>query len=157
MRVRHLVALEKLVESETAWSNKDMQPRHAPIYPKTKPIRAGWAWKSARCKADEQAYILLAECNPARDNWKAMLIVELTDGWSVVGRLEFHSSHPGLHIHSDCDRGGRETGAKSIDNLSRIPRANSFHRRSSAWTESSFWEAAKALFRIRDKRGLLGL
>lgn len=157
MRVRHLVALEKMIDSETAWSAKDMQPRFAPIYPKTKPIRAGWVWKSARCKVEEQNYILLAECNPPRDNWKAMLICELQDGWSVVGRFEFHGSHPGLHFHCDCDRSGRETGAKSIDNLSRIPSANSFHRRLNAWTENAFWEAAKSFFRISDKQGVLGL
>ena len=157
MRVRQLIAANKSIESETAWSSKDLQHRHAPVYPKTKPIRAGWVWKSARCAAGVQNYILLAECNPPRDNWKAMLILETPTGWSVVGRFEFHGSHPGLHFHCDCDRSGEEPGAKSIDNLERIPRAKSFHRRSSAWTENSFWDAAKKFFRIQDQRGLLGL
>lgn len=157
MRVRRLIAAIKYIENETAWSDKDLQPRYAPIYPKTKPIRAGWVWKSTRCTAGDQAYVLVAECNPGRDNWKTMLLLEAANGWSVVGRFEFHGSHPGIHFHSDCDRSGAEIGTKSIDNLNRIPNAKSFHRRSSAWTENSFWDAAKKFFRIQDRRGLLGL
>ena len=39
MRVRHLINEEKTTESAGQWSTKDLQPRYAPIYTKTKPIR----------------------------------------------------------------------------------------------------------------------
>src|SRR5205823_7723514 len=101
MRVRHLISARKYIDSETSWSSKDMQPRQAPVYPKTKPMRSGWVWRSARCVTSSQNFVLVSECNPIRDNWKAMLMLETTEGWSVVGRFEFHGSHPGLHAHSD--------------------------------------------------------
>lgn len=157
MRVRHLVSNVKYIDAETEWSVKDMPPKHAPIYPKTKPMRAGWTWRSARCVTATRDYILVAECNPARDNWKAMLILDTGTGHSVVGRFEYHGSHPGLHAHSDCDRSGIEVGPKSIDNLLRIPTAKSFHRRLAAWTENTFWEAAKRFFRIEHRKGPLGI
>jgi hypothetical protein len=98
MRLRHIVSDKKIIMTETKWSTKDMPPKHATVYSKTKPIRAGWQWKSAKM----EGYILVAECNPRRNNWRAMLIVETDTGPSVVARFEHHGSHPGLHAHGRC-------------------------------------------------------
>lgn len=157
MRVRHIISERKLIDSETSWSTRDMAPKFAPIYSKTKPIRAGWTWRSAKCTTLTKAFTLVAECNPARDNWKALLIADTGNGHSVVGRFEYHGSHPGTHFHADCDRSGLETGSKSIDNLGRIPSAKAFHRRSAAWTEATFWDAAKKFFRVKERTGPLGI
>ncbi|MGP0058732.1 MAG: hypothetical protein ACLPID_05550 [Beijerinckiaceae bacterium] len=155
MRVRQLIERRKTIISETAWSSSDMQPKHSPVYTKTKPMKAGWRWRSARIESDGLNFILTAECNTARDNWKAMLILDNDAGASVVGRLEYHSSHPGLHAHAHCERGGVEMGGSSIDNLARIPPTTGKHRRMSAWTEATFWEAAKRFFRIKPDEGPL--
>ena len=155
MRVRRLIAEKKILQSDTSWSERDLQPRYAPIYTRTKPIRAGWRWRSARVESGQSQFFLLAECNPRRDNWKALLIVERDTGSSVVARLEYHSSHPGLHAHTHCTRSGVETGASGLDNLKRYPASNRWHRRIQAWTENSFWEAAKRFFKIEDPRGPL--
>lgn len=155
MRVRRLICEEKFTESMGQWSTKDLQPRHAPIYAKTKPIRAGWQWRSSRVVTAGEIYILLAECNPGRGNWNAKLIRETNEGYSVVARFESHASHPGLHVHAHCDRGGIETGALGLDNLARIPRIGTPHRRTNAWTEATFWEAAKRFFRIVEEQGVL--
>ena len=92
---------------------------------------------------------------PTRDNWQATLILCTEAGASVIGRYEYHGSHPGLHVHADCERGGLELGSMSIDNLPRRPPAHSFHRRSSAWTENTFWEAARKFFRVEERKGPL--
>lgn len=158
MRVRHLIGLKKEILTETEWQTTDLQPRHAPIFPKTTPIRAGWRWRSARASGKDADFVLLAKCNPKRDNWQAFLIAATTDGsYSVVGRFEHHGSHPGLHVHAHCERSGVEVGTRSLDDLARIPAAgsNSYHRRTNAWTEGSFWEAAKRFFRVSEKRGPL--
>ena len=155
MRLRHLIAKRKLLISETPWSTADLAPRHAPVYSKTKPMRAGWKWRSARAKTEGLHFILTAECNIGRDNWKAMLIVETEAGSSVVGRFEYHGSHPGLHTHGHCQRGGVETGGGSLDNLVRTPRNAAHHRRINGWTEKTFWEAAKRFFRIKADEGPL--
>lgn len=157
MRVRHLIALNKELHSDTHWNETDMQPRHAPIFPKTLPIRAGWKWRSARASSLDDNFILLAKCNPRRDNWQAFLILTCEEGASVVGRFEHHGSHPGLHAHAHCERSGIETGSRGLDDLIRVPAAGSqsYHRRTNAWTENSFWEAAKIFFRIKEKKGTL--
>ena len=155
MRVRRLICDIKNIESDGQWSTKDLQPRYAPIYAKTKPIRAGWQWRSIKISSENGIYILLAECNPARNNWNAKLIRETVYGPSVVARFESHASHPGLHVHTHCDRSGLETGAVGLDNLVRVPPTGTKHRRTNAWTETTFWEAAKRFFRVREEQGVL--
>lgn len=155
MRVRHIIEDRKALRSDSQWSTSDLRPKHAPIYSKTKPIRAGWKWRSARAESETAKYILIAECNPSRDNWKAVLIVEEDAGHSVVARYEYHSSHPGLHAHAHCVRSGVETGTSGLDNLARFPSNDQPHRRTQAWTENTFWEAAKSFFRIEEPRGPL--
>lgn len=155
MRVRHIIEELKTLRTDSSWSTTDLRPKHAPIYSRTKPIRAGWKWRSGRAESEKAKYILIAECNPYRGNWKAALLLEDAAGASVVARYEYHSSHPGLHVHADCTRSGVETGASGLDNLRRFPRAGHPHRRAQAWTEATFWEAAKRFFRIEAPKGPL--
>lgn len=155
MRVRHLIEKTKLEKSHTGWSPNDMPPRFSPIYTRTRPIRAGWKWRSSQSHAENMNFILTALCNAQRDNWQAYLMVETPDGVSVVARFESHGSHPGLHGHSHCERSGIEVGASGLDNLVRCPPADKAHRRTNAWTENTFWEAARRFFRVKDDFGPL--
>ena len=155
MRVRHIVSLRKTLVSETAWETTDIPPRHAPIYVRSMPIRAGWKWRSSRLEAGSQDFVLLAHCNPLRDNWKATLIIALDEEVSVVGRFEHHGSHPGLHLHSHCERSGIERGISGLDNLQRLPQNGNYHRRDAAWTDGTFWEAAKRFFHVEQDNGPL--
>jgi len=155
MRVRNLIKERKTQQSDTDWRRDDMQPRHAPVFTRTRPVRSGWQWRSAKAESVDRQYILYALCNPARDNWQATLILYAEAGASVVGRYEYHGSHPGLHVHADCERSGLELGSISVDNLPRRPPAQSFHRRTSAWTDTTFWEAARRFFRVDERKGPL--
>lgn len=156
MRLRHLIAKNKLLKNDTGWSTSDMPPRHCPVYTKTKPITAGWQWRALHCEgADNTKFILTIYCNPRRDNWQAFLIIETNGGASVVARFEHHASHPGLHGHGHCDRGGLELGTSGLDGLLRFPKVGESHRRSHAWTEGTFLSAAKKFFRVTEDRGPL--
>lgn len=157
MRVRHLIEEKKELQTDSGWRTDDLTRKNAPIFSKTTPIRAGWKWRSAKAVSDEGDYILLAKCNPRRDNWQAILMKLDDDLASVVGRFEHHGTHPGLHAHTHCQRSGIETGHSSLDDLARFPAAGSgsYHRRNNAWTEVGFWEAAKRFFRVDEKRGPL--
>jgi hypothetical protein len=48
-----------------------------------------------------------------------------------------------------------EVGASSVDGLIRIPKAKAYHRRTSAWTDETFWNATKKFFHVRDEIGPL--
>lgn len=158
MRVRYLVREPKQIETDSGWQAIDLPPRHAPLFVRTTPIRAGWRWRSARAIGLNNRFILLAKINPLRDKWQAILMVLGDDGpASAVARLEYHGSHPGLHAHADCRRGGVESGTASLDDLERFPKAGagSHHRRQRGWSENGFWEAAKRFFRMQEMKGPL--
>ena len=156
MRLRKLIKERKVLQSDTNWRSDDLQHRHSWIFEKTKPIRAGWIWRSVTAQGAQREYIFLTQCNPAKDEWKAWLIVKTASGQpSLVSRLEYHGSHPGLHVHAHCDRGGLEEGPMSIDGLVRTPSADASHRRVNAWRESTFWEQARRHFRIEHPQGTL--
>lgn len=155
MRVRHLVALRKTMASDTQWQTTDLPPRHAPVYAKTRPIRTGWRWRSCQAAGGGRQFTLLAQCNPGRDNWSAVLMVANAEGYSVVARYEHHGSHPGLHAHAHCERGGIEVGSTGLGDLVRSPSIGTVHRRMNAWTEGTFWDAATRFFRVETPRGTL--
>lgn len=158
MRVRHIIEENKELQSDTKWRTDDLTHKFAPLFPKTTPIRSGWKWRSAKTSGKSGEYILLVKCNPRRANWQAILMKLTEDGnASVVGRFEHHGSHPGLHAHAHCQRSGIELGPPSLDELIRVPQVGlgAYHRRNNAWTEGSFWEAAKRFFRIQERKGSL--
>lgn len=155
MRVRRLIRARKTQTSDTQWLVIDLPPRHAPFNEKTRPIRAGWKWRSAKAAIGDVDFVLTALCNPRRDKWQAVLSVKGAIGWSIIGRLEFHGDHPGLHVHSHCGRSGVEVGSSGMNDLARIPGVRSRHRRDQALTEASFWETARRFYRVQESMGPL--
>jgi hypothetical protein len=158
MRIRRIISEPKVLESDTNWRTDDLQHRYSLIFDKTKPIRGGWQWRSVTASGTAgREYVFLTQCNPAKDNWKAWLIFKTPKGEpSLVSRLEYHGTHPGLHVHAHCERGGLEEGPSSIDGLDRIPPAHRPHRRNNiTWREHAFWEQARRHFRIEHPTGTL--
>lgn len=154
MRVRRLISERKSPSGESGdWSTNDLPPRWCSIYERSRTTRAGWQWRSLRARANGRDYLAVAQCNPRRDNWKSVLILETDAGPSVVARFEYHGSHPGNHVHSNCATSGLEVGVVGMDNLGRIPSIKNHHRRTEAFTPSSFWRATRDFFRIETPSG----
>lgn len=152
MRVRHLVAEAKKQTGVTEWREDDIQPRYAPCFTKTYPQRNGWLWRSAtaRCEETNREYVLLCRCHIQKDDWKATLILKKDGGGSVVSRYEFHSSHPGLHVHANCNTSGEVVGPTGMSEVDRIPNKDNKVRRHNAWTKETFWSSSKKFFRIQE-------
>jgi len=148
MRVRHLVRQAKTITSDTTWRDDPLPPRHSGIYPKTRPPKPNWKWRSAQAHCGNDEYILLCEVNEETDNWRAWLILKLNDQGSIVARYEYHGSHPGIHVHADCIRGGIETGPSSINVTLRIPAVNSDRMRPPPSRRDLFWDIARTYFRM---------
>lgn len=134
-----------------------MTRRHAPIFQNTRPMRGGWTWRSMRVEGDGREFILLFQCNPPRADWKAWLLIRFGQDASIVARLEDRASHPGLHLHAHCQRGGVEVGSALLSDLERAPPAGAYHRRQHAWTADGFRDHAADFFRVRGVQGGLGL
>ena len=155
MRVRHLIVRAKTITSDTNWKSEPLPPRFSGIYPKTRPLKPGWKWRSAQAHCTENEYILLCEVNEQKDNWRAWLIKKIGDEGSLVSRLEFHGNHPGIHAHADCSRGGLEVGPSSIKVPVRIPGVGSGRQRPPPTRPDLFWDMARKHFRMDYKKGSL--
>lgn len=156
MRVRSILNLEKKITADTLWKQDDVPKRHCPINSRTKPIRAGWEWRSVRAQAaDGRSFIAYLEVNLRRGDFKSVLIEDTVNGPSVIARYEYHSSHPGVHAHAHCERSGIEIGASGMDRLVRAPRLKSHHRRSGSLSLSTFWLAASRFYGLKSDPGPL--
>lgn len=153
MRVRHLVAQHKVLSGDTGWKDEDIPPRYTGVYSKTRPNRAGWRWRSAVAATEHNEYIFFTHIHVEKDKWNSWLVSKLDDGCSIVARFEYHGSHPGVHLHAHCDRGGIEVGPGSIDGLARIPKSSVGPE--IELTPDRFWNLARERFRIEFPKGTL--
>lgn len=149
MRVRSISRLEKQVIGDTQWRDKDVPPRHCPINSRIKPIRAGWQWRSLKAESVcGRNFVAYFEINLKKGDFKSTLIEDTPSGPSVVARFEYHSSHPGVHVHAHCDRSGIEVGPTGMSGLLRVPSLKSHHRRAGALSPSTFLTAASRFFGV---------
>lgn len=123
MRVRRLIRENKETLTDTGWKTTSLQPKFAPILRDAQPMRSGWQWRSLSAKgvSRETQFILLAKGNLARANWQSILMQIYNGEAAVIARYEYHGSHPGIHGHAHCERGGVEKAAAAWVNLLACP------------------------------------
>jgi len=156
MRVRRLVKRLKVAGEDTGWKIGDLPPRYCPVHVKTRPMANGWRWRSLRAEHLGAPFCVVALCRSGRGTQQALLLKEVRNQeWSLVARFEQHSSHPGLHLHSHCERSGVEVGGVGFDGLVRIPPVGSPHRRTVNLTDEMFWNKALKFFGVEAKKGPL--
>lgn len=143
--------------ADTGWRDGVIHKQQAPWHEAGIQDRESWKWRSITARSNRDVnYILLIRFRLVNLNCQAILGRKVEGGWSAVGRYEYHSDHPGLHLHAHCDRGGLETGPTSLDNLQRIPERLSRCRQSRAdWTKDSFLNAARQFYRVVEPKGSL--
>jgi hypothetical protein len=91
---------------------------------------------------------VFAQVQEGRENFKAVLALEHNGGWQILIRLEFHGSHPDLHIHDWCGTEEVPPGGRSFDAPHRRPRARTRHRQTATMTRAGFWKLALERFRV---------
>ena len=83
-----------------------------------------------------------------RDDFKAWLALKQDDTWRVLVRLEYHGSHPGLHVHDWCGEAQPPIGGRSIDAPIRRPGTAARHRRTEPYSRAAFWKLALDSFQV---------
>lgn len=131
----------------TRWRADTINPRHSP-FPKSRPAPPGGVWRSVVAKAGEHRFMVFAQVQEARENFKACLAVEHESEWRVLVRMEFHGGHPGLHIHDWCSNDDPPVGGRSFEAPYRRPLARSRHRQLGVPSLSGFWKLALDRFRV---------
>lgn len=136
------------------WSNKKLPKTGGPFpLSKTKSVRLGdqWDTRFVKMSFDGHEYVLMIGLNQKKQEFAAYLGVRIGDNSLILARLEYHSTHPGVHIHSCC--GTHEPGWVSRTGhpgLKRIPTKSSSPRNTKIplLTQESALHLAATKFRI---------
>lgn len=105
---------------------------------------------------------LLIAYHPNKQNYEATLGVLADGDVLVLSRLEYHSTHPGWHVHGCCkDIDKSNVGRLKYPDMKRVPDGKSFHRRNDfGITGDSAIRPAIEFYRLEDalkNRSPLGL
>ena len=154
MSLREFIKADKTVTDFGAWSDKKM-PKAGNKFPLTKARSfrvgtPGWRWRLLHISAGGQNYRLLVTYHPAKENFIALLGVELGTDTMVLGVLEYHSTHRGWHFHGCCKAADTShAGRLRYPGMERVPKGDSFHRdKSFNIDDDSAYETVKKYFRL---------
>lgn len=150
MGLKELVRADKDVVDWGAWKHDTKMPKSA--FPLSKhrsfQVRASHRWRVVRFTCDGHSYRLLIAYRPELESYKAFLGRDEKGDTRVLARYEFHGTHAGWHLHSDC------TGINVIGKTGlpdRIPGNAAHHRR----VEFGIGSDEQALYVAAEKFGLL--
>lgn len=155
--VRRMISERKYLKSVSDWSSKEAPPRYTPFTRSMRLPSKCWEWRVAECEtALDREYVVLARVNRRMGNYQAWLLHKSEGGSALIARLEDHSSHGGLHVHSACGDDIPLPGTASIQlkpdgksKLNRLPNVRSFMRRSvQGSTLAAFWCLSMTTFGV---------
>ncbi|MCX5512163.1 hypothetical protein [Kaistia algarum] len=131
MRVSNVIASPKVVTDWGKWTN-DQMGKH--VFPLTKRrgacLRYGAShrWRLIRFEALGASFRILAAYRQDIDEFKAHLALEHASDMTVLCSWEYHGTHPGWHIHVNCDEVSKITPGLARPPGVRLPGGRSIHR-----------------------------
>ncbi len=135
-------------------------PRSA--FPLSKPrnrayrLGSSYKWRVVRFEAHNLAFRLLIAFNPDKEQYRAILALDLGQDMSILASYEFHGTHPGWHMSATCGNvDDVAVGMMRGPWQTRFPKARAFHRRLEYGVpqEDAALDAASRFFRLHKKEG----
>jgi hypothetical protein len=152
MRARELISGPKILTKAGDWKTGKMTRNAFPLS-RTRNFQLGvrWTWRVDMLEIDGNECRLLTAFEPSKNGFLAWLSYRRGDSYTMVARLEFHGSEPGLHCHSSCDDlHNVQVGVVKPYPSVRLPSARAKHRRDqfSMMTEASALSTSFGFFRV---------
>lgn len=147
-RIKRLVrSRKKPVDLATQWRTDPIPPRASP-FPKSRVAPANGAWRSLTVSDGKEEFLVLTQAQDDWENYKSLLAVRDGEAWQVLVRLEYHGSHPGLHIHDWCGESEMPSGPRSMNPPSRRPDIRQRHRHRRRFNRATFWHLTLEKFGV---------
>lgn len=123
-------------------------------------VRSVYNWNISTFECLGKSFRLLVFYRADKQEYGAWLGMEDDKDMKVIARLEFHASHPGWHMHTNCETDQTPSGRSggSIYQF-RIPKSYELHRRKDFGVtddEKALYIAAKAFGVTGENTGLFG-
>lgn len=122
MGVRAFLQKSKVIVDAGTWQTGKMKKNALPLS-KNRSFRLGLAWqyRVLRLTIDSQPCRILLALNEPKQNAFILLGIEEQSDTRIIACLEHHSTHPGWHIHTDCDMSKGFSGRLRWPGMTRIP------------------------------------
>jgi hypothetical protein len=123
--IREFLFGQKAITDAGLWSDKKM-PKSGSRFPlrgsKGVHLGIGFRWRIVELEVNGRQFRLLVAYDPAKQNFSAYLALCGTSSCLVLARLEYHSTHPGWHVHACCESSeARQWGRVGYPEMNRIP------------------------------------
>jgi len=160
MRLKDIIRAKKTNVGWGEWkSGIKMSRAQFPLSKGSFRVRSGYNWNVSTFECLNQSFRLLVFYRMDKQEYGAFL--GLIDGkdTKVIARLEFHASHGGWHIHTNCETDQSPIGRTGGNAYARIPKLHDDDRRLDFGVtdnEKALYIAAKAFGLTGDNTGLFG-
>jgi hypothetical protein len=141
------------------WKSGAIPKSAFPLFREPNKLGPNWKWRSAVLTSDTHEYRLLIQLRTDKPAFKAWLAVKIGDDWAVMGRLESHGNHGGLHCHMQCAGNGIAVNEINPADSVSVPHWKDYNRRPiPPATETEAWGLALRFFRAQTAEvGSLGI
>ena len=133
MLLRGFVRSKKTLVEAGQWTDTKLPKTGGPFpLSKNRSLRLGnlWHWRLVKLECDGRQFRLLLTCHEDKQQFVAYCGATIGTDTFVIGRLEYHATHPGLHIHGCCQPSQPEWhGRTGHQGLTRLPDGKAHHRR----------------------------
>lgn len=149
--LKEVIRAEKQVTDWGTWNSGVRMPSGAFPLSKQRKFRVGAShrWRIAKFLCGATEYRLLVTYRPQLEDYRCYLGRYKAGDTCLVARFEYHGTHPGWHLHADCEGGKEVFGLSSVGH--RLPRVGQHHRNAVFGVESD----EKAFFAAAEKFGLI--
>lgn len=132
--LRSFVSAEKTDVTVSAWQQRKM-PKSGDLALKLRTSRSWslgpqWRWCVVTLKVASTPHkVWICYHLPKENFYSAITRSSATGEMLILGRLEFHGTHPGWHVHGCCSQPTSDMwGRLCHSGLIRVPQAKSKHR-----------------------------
>lgn len=133
MSIRGFIRSKKTVVDTGQWSDAKLPKTGGPFpLSKNKSFRLGglWSWRAVKVESEGKQFRILIAVQEDKQQFVAYCGTLIGTDMFMTARLEYHATHPGLHIHGCCQPSQPEWfGRTGHKGLTRLPDGKAHHRR----------------------------
>lgn len=130
MKFKEFLTEEKVVTSTGQWASGKAAKKLLELSKgKALSLTAQWMCRKISLSVGGDSFHVVVAVHEMKENFNAWLVREVGKDLLVLATLENHGTHPGWHLHVNCDGGSSgNVGKWRYPAMKRLPDGKSRHR-----------------------------
>lgn len=156
MQLKSLKRAKKEIAEWGKWSSGSLPKSFFPLSKTKIKVSKLSRWKVIKFTCEGADFAVLIVYRIDKEQYWSYLAENLGSDMTVIARLEYHATHPGWHMHSNCDTSKNVPG-RTGGLIQRIPQVSSPHRRQDFGITGDASAEAKAVSTFGIDKGTGGI